>query len=48
VGRLCNGVFERALLDKEPMRALIETIPVYVILDERCALLGAALFAAGA
>jgi glucokinase len=44
--RLRGASFERAFLDKEPMRALVETIPVHVILDDRCALLGAALSAA--
>jgi glucokinase len=40
-----NGEFVQAFLDKGRMSPLLETIPVRVILDERCALLGAAAFA---
>jgi glucokinase len=40
-----NGEFVQAFLDKGRMSPLLVTMPVRVILDERCALLGAAAFA---
>ncbi len=40
-----NGVFKEAFLDKGRMRPLLESIPVRVILDDTCALLGAAAYA---
>jgi len=40
-----KGDFAQAFLDKGRMSPLLETIPVRVILDETCALLGAAAFA---
>jgi len=40
-----NGEFVHAFLDKGRMSPLLETIPVRIILDETCALLGAAAFA---
>jgi glucokinase len=43
---LTNGVFQSAFCRKAPAQALLERIPVYAILDERAALLGAATLAA--
>jgi len=43
---LQNGTFLDAFLDKGRMRPLLEAMPVRVILDDRAALLGAALCAA--
>jgi glucokinase len=40
-----NGEFARAFLDKGRLSPLLETVPVRIILDETCALLGAAAFA---
>lgn len=40
-----NGKFAEAFLDKGRMRPILETVPVRVILDDTCALLGAAAFA---
>jgi glucokinase len=40
-----NGEFMRAFLDKGRLSPLLEAVPVRVILDETCALLGAAAFA---
>jgi glucokinase len=40
-----KGEFAQAFLDKGRMSPLLETIPVRIILDETCALLGAAAFA---
>ena len=40
-----NGVFMEAFLDKGRLRSLLEAIPVRIILDETCALLGAAAYA---
>ena len=40
-----NGVFTAAFLDKGRMSPLLGTIPVRVILDDTCALLGAAAYA---
>jgi glucokinase len=40
-----KGEFVEAFLDKGRMSPLLETIPVRIILDETCALLGAAAFA---
>jgi len=40
-----KGDFAQAVLDKGRMSPLLETIPVRVILDDTCALLGAAAFA---
>jgi len=42
---LQNGAFLQAFLDKGRMSALLQAIPVRVILDDRCALLGAAAYA---
>lgn len=42
---LQNGVFTQAFLDKGRLSPLLEAIPVRVILDDTCALLGAAAFA---
>jgi glucokinase len=40
-----NGAFTDAFLDKGRLRPLLEAIPVRVILDDTCALLGAAAYA---
>jgi glucokinase len=40
-----NGAFTQAFLDKGRMAPLLEAIPVRVILDDTCALLGAAAYA---
>jgi glucokinase len=40
-----KGEFAQAFLDKGRMSPLLETIPVRIILDETCALLGAAAYA---
>ena len=42
---LASGGFMQAFLDKGRLSPLLETIPVRVILDESCALLGAAAYA---
>jgi len=42
---LGNGGFMQAFLDKGRMSPLLESVPVRVILDETCALLGAAAYA---
>ena len=42
---MSNGKFAEAFLDKGRMRPILETVPVRVILDDTCALLGAAAFA---
>jgi len=42
---LADGGFMQAFLDKGRLSPLLETIPVRVILDESCALLGAAAYA---
>ncbi len=42
---LKNGAFKEAFLDKGRMRPLLEAMPVRVILDDTCALLGAAAYA---
>jgi glucokinase len=42
---LKNGAFMQAFLDKGRLSPLLESIPVRVILDETCALLGAAAYA---
>ncbi len=42
---LRGGVFMDAFLDKGRLRPMLETMPVRVILDDTCALLGAAAFA---
>lgn len=42
---LSNGVFTKAFLDKGRMTPLLEAVPVRVILDDTCALLGAAAYA---
>src|SRR5271170_1540721 len=42
---LRNGTFMQAFLDKGRLSPLLESIPVRVILDDTCALLGAAAFA---
>jgi glucokinase len=40
-----NGEFMRAFLDKGRLSPLLEAVPVRVILDETCAMLGAAAYA---
>ena len=40
-----NGEFAKAFLDKGRLSPLLEAIPVRVILDDTCALLGAAAYA---
>ncbi len=40
-----NGVFTEAFLDKGRMRPILEEVPVRIILDDTCALLGAAAYA---
>lgn len=42
---LNDGEFKKAFLDKGRLSPLLETIPVRVILDDSCALLGAAAYA---
>ena len=42
---LSNGVFSQGFLDKGRMASILESIPVRVILDDTCALLGAAAYA---
>ena len=42
-----NGHFRDAFLDKGRMRPILETVPVRIILDDTCALLGAAAYAEG-
>ena len=42
---LQNGAFTQAFLDKGRLSALLQSIPVRVILDDTCALLGAAAYA---
>jgi len=42
---LRNGTFMQAFLDKGRLSPLLQSIPVRVILDDTCALLGAAAFA---
>ena len=42
---LQNGTFMQAFLDKGRLSPLLESIPVRVILDDTCALLGAAAYA---
>ena len=42
---LQNGAFVQAFLDKGRLSALLQAIPVRVILDDTCALLGAAAYA---
>jgi glucokinase len=42
---LQNGAFLQAFLDKGRLSPLLQAIPVRVILDDRCALLGAAAYA---
>lgn len=42
---LQNGFFMQAFLDKGRMSPLLQSIPVRIILDETCALLGAAAYA---
>jgi glucokinase len=43
---LDSGVFLNAFLDKGRMRPLLQAMPVRVILNDRAALYGPALFAA--
>ena len=40
-----NGIFMQAFLDKGRMSPLLQSIPVRIILDDSCALLGAAAYA---
>jgi len=40
-----NGEFEEAFLEKGRLRPVLEAMPVRIILDETCALLGAAAYA---
>jgi glucokinase len=42
-----KGEFIRAFLDKGRLSPVLEAVPVRVILDETCALLGAAAYAEG-
>jgi glucokinase len=42
---LAGGAFTQAFLDKGRLSPILESIPVRVILDETCALLGAAAYA---
>jgi glucokinase len=42
---LKDGEFMQAFIDKGRLSPLLESIPVRVILDETCALLGAAAYA---
>jgi len=42
---LQNGGFMQAFLDKGRLSPLLQSIPVRVILDDTCALLGAAAYA---
>ncbi len=42
---LQNGIFMQAFLDKGRLSPLLQSIPVRVILDDTCALLGAAAYA---
>ncbi len=42
---LQNGFFTQAFLDKGRLSPLLQSIPVRVILDDTCALLGAAAYA---
>ncbi len=42
---LQNGSFTKAFLDKGRLSPVLETVPVRVILDDTCALLGAAAYA---
>lgn len=42
---MSSGPFTEAFLDKGRMRPILESIPVRIILDDTCALLGAAAFA---
>ena len=42
---LQNGTFRQAFLDKGRLSPLLERMPVRVILEEKCALIGAAAFA---
>lgn len=42
---MSNGRFTQAFLDKGRMTPILETVPVRVILDDTCALLGAAAYA---
>jgi glucokinase len=42
---LQNGTFTQAFIDKGRLSPLLESVPVRVILDDTCALLGAAAFA---
>ncbi len=43
--KLEDGTFVRAFCDKGRYEALLQTIPVYVVLDEKAGLLGASLYA---
>jgi glucokinase len=40
-----NGEFTKAFLDKGRLSPLLHAVPVQIILDDTCALLGAAAFA---
>ncbi len=42
---MSNGRFTKAFLDKGRMAPILETVPVRIILDDTCALLGAAAYA---
>jgi glucokinase len=46
LSRLQNGIFLKAFFNKGRMRPLLEAMPVKVILNDKAALYGAALFAA--
>jgi glucokinase len=45
--KMQDGTFTKAFLDKGRMSPLLETFPVRIILDDGCALLGAAAYAEG-
>ena len=42
---LKNGTFTQAFIDKGRLSPMVESVPVRVILDDTCALLGAAAYA---
>ena len=42
---LKNGTFTQAFMDKGRLSPMVESVPVRVILDDTCALLGAAAYA---
>jgi len=46
IEKLKEPGFMKAFVDKDPMRSMLESIPVAVILNDQAALLGAAMYAA--